>query len=286
MYNSALNLTRLLGLAAIGAVIAGCGSGDSSGDPPPAGFARISAEVKSDDSAISGALVGFQTSENKYTCTTGDSGKCTFDMPLAEVDGVREPAATATKDGYEPQMYPCPGFSRNNPTCPAKFDLNRLGQNVSIPVEGDEVWHIGDSNYQGQPNSQLQKKIPDGTFKEFEIADWAVQVAKSNVTKVTVVLDHKGWQTDICPNNSIALVGDAGEVSRAGGNSPDTGGWGGGTQEAQPFDFMVSKVGSSRATIRISAGECRGGTDLDDFEINRMRVYFCGDDKATCIPER
>jgi len=26
--------------------------------------------------------------------------------------------------------------------------------------------------------------------------------------------------------------------------------------------------------VRVSAGTCCGTTDLDDFEINRMRVYF------------
>jgi hypothetical protein len=32
--------------------------------------------------------------------------------------------------------------------------------------------------------------------------------------------------------------------------------------------------GSQRAELRVIAGTCNGTTDLDDFEINRLRVYF------------
>jgi hypothetical protein len=290
MYNSALNLTRLLGLAAIGAVIAGCGSGDSSGDPPPAGTARIDVTVSSDSGPVSGAAVSFQTTDasganKKYETQTGANGNAILDMPLAEVRGVKQPAGTVVKEGYEPQTIICAGFDKDPAYCEADVKLIALAPNVSIPVNGDTVWHIGDSNYQGQVNSQLQKKAPDGPTLEFEISDWAAQVAKNGVTKATVVLDHKGWQTSLCPSNTIAIVSDAGTVSRAGGNSPDDGGWGGGQQEAAPFDFLVQGVGTLSAKVRISAGACLG-PDLDDFEINRMRVYFCGNDKATCIPGR
>jgi hypothetical protein len=29
-----------------------------------------------------------------------------------------------------------------------------------------------------------------------------------------------------------------------------------------------------RAEVRVSAGACNGTTDLSDFDINRLRVYF------------
>jgi hypothetical protein len=294
MKHSALEFSRLLGLAVIASMITGCGSGGSSDDDvplPPSGMVRIEGDVTSSGTAVSDATVNFQTTDDsgkntEYTTITGSNGKFTLDMPLKPVNGVDFPAGTVTKEGYEPQTLLCQGFTEKVVTCKADIRLIRLAENTSIPVGGDMVWHIGDSNYQGQANSKLQKKAPDGAVLEFEISDWAAQVAKNNITKATVVLDHKGWQTKICPNNAIALVGDVGTVSRAGGNSPDTGEWGGAFQEDVPFDFQVSKVGSLRAKVRISAGACIG-TDLDDFEINRMRVYFCGDDDSgTCIPGR
>jgi hypothetical protein len=292
MHRPSIRWTRLLGVVALGGLIAACGGGDSSDDhpPPPAGFARINCEVTSDQGAVSGAMVSFQTTDaagvnKKYETQTGADGKCTLDMTLAEVSGVNLPAGSVVKEGYEPQTFFCYGFSRTEVSCSAKVQLIRLAPNVSLPLGGDTVWHIGDSNFQGQPNSQLQKRVPDGATLEFPIADWAVQVAKPGVTKATVVIDHKGWQTSICPTNTISLVGDAGTVGLDGGNSPSNGSWGGGHQEDKPFVFQVSQVGLSSATVRISAGVCRE-TDLDDFEINRMRVYFCDADSRSCIPGR
>jgi hypothetical protein len=61
-------------------------------------------------------------------------------------------------------------------------------------------------------------------------------------------------------------------VTLPGGNSTADGYWGGGMQV--PFEFTVSQVGSQSAELRISAGTCGGTSDLDDFEVNRIRVYF------------
>ena len=283
-------LTRFLGVVALASMLSACGSGDSSEDPPPAGIARINCTVTSDQGAVSGATVSFQTtdasgSNKKYETQTGADGTCTLDMPLAEVSGVNLPAGTVVKEGYEPQTLICYGFSKTDVSCSAKVKLIVLAGNVSIPLGSDTVWHIGDSNFQGQPNSQLQKKVPDGTVLEFPIADWDVQVKKEGITRATVVLDHKGWQTSICPGNTIALVGDSGSVEIAGGNSSDQGYWSGGHREPDPFVFKVSQVGMSSAKVVISAGTCRGA-DLDDFEINRMRVYFCGAEGRDCIPRQ
>ena len=286
----AFALTRLLGIFALASVVAACGGGDSSDDPPPAGLARINCTVTSDQGAVAGATVSFQTTDasgvnKKYETQTGSDGTCKLDMPLAEVSGVDLPAGTVVKAGYEPQTLICYGFSKTEVSCKAEVKLIVLAGNVSIPLGSDTVWHIGDSNFQGQPNSQLQKKVPDGAALEFPIADWDVQVKKEGITRATVVLDHKGWQTSICPGNTIALVGDVGSVAIAGGNSSDEGYWSGGLREPEPFVFQVSQVGMLTAKVVISAGTCRGA-DLDDFEINRMRVYFCGAEGRDCIPRQ
>jgi hypothetical protein len=283
--------TCLVGALGLGLLMAGCGSSsETDEDPPPAGFARLNCTVTSDQGGyVAGAKVSYQTTDaaganKQYETLTGPDGKCApLDMPLDEVSGVKLPAGTVVKDGYEPQTLICYGFSRTDVSCTAEVKLYALAANVSIPLGGDVVWHIGDSNFQGQPNSQLQKKVPDGGALEFEIADWATQVAKPGITKATVVIDHKGWQTSICPRNTLALQGDAGVVEMAGGNSPSNGGWGGGFQEDKLFVFQVSQVGLLSAKVRIAAGACRGD-DLDDFEINRMRVYFCGAESRDCIP--
>jgi hypothetical protein len=118
-------------------------------------------------------------------------------------------------------------------------------------------------------NSQFQKKS-DGAKLAFVISDWADKV-KAGYTKATVYIDAKGWQTDFCAN-LIGLSGDAGTVTRPGGNSPTDGSWAGGKQV--PFEFSMAQVGTQWAEVRVISGTCSGTTDLDDFEINRIRVYF------------
>jgi hypothetical protein len=36
----------------------------------------------------------------------------------------------------------------------------------------------------------------------------------------------------------------------------------------------MAQVSTQQAAVRVIAGTCNGTTDLDDFEINRIRGYF------------
>jgi hypothetical protein len=36
----------------------------------------------------------------------------------------------------------------------------------------------------------------------------------------------------------------------------------------------VAEVGRQQAELRVVSGNCSGTTDLDDFEINRVRIEF------------
>ena len=145
-----------------------------------------------------------------------------------------------------------------------------LAANISIPVGGDKVMHLGDDLFQGSVNSQFQKST-DGVELVFRIADWADQIKAPGITKATVYLDAKGWQSNIC-SNLIGLSGDIGTVALPGGVSPAEGYWAGGRQV--PFEFAVARVGTLNAELRITSGTCNGTTDIDDFEINRIRVEF------------
>ena len=48
------------------------------------------------------------------------------------------------------------------------------------------------------------------------------------------------------------------------------------TSDAKAGSGLTRKrvSGSQRAELRVIAGTCNGTTDLDDFGINRLRVYF------------
>ncbi|MBX3645639.1 MAG: hypothetical protein KF720_21485 [Rubrivivax sp.] len=218
---------------------------------------------------VADATVNFQAKSSSYTTQTSTSGNCRIEMPASDVVGVQYPAATVTKTGYEPQTIICPALSGGS-TCNQDVYLVPLATNISIPVGGDTVMHLGDGAYEGANNSQFQKPT-DGTELSFAIADWAEQVKKPGVTKAIVYLDAKGWQSDVC-RNEIAIVGDAGTQSMPGGVSPTQGYWAGGRQV--PFEFDVAQIGLLQAALKITSGPCRGTVDLDDFEINRIRVEF------------
>jgi hypothetical protein len=271
MRKQAIANSRRFSAALLAALLASCGGGGG-GDPAdvPPNTVRLACDVAdaATGAAVAGATVNYQAGSAEYTTQTNANGRCELNLPAAEVAGVPFPAASVIKDGYEPQTILCPKL-QSGQSCTQDVTLIPLAANVSIPVGGDIVMHLGDDVFEGAINSQFQKKT-DGTQVALVIADWAAKV-QAGFTKATVYLDAKGWQTDRC-QNLIGLAGDVAEISLPGGNSPADGYWAGGKQV--PFEFTVSQIGSQRAELRISSGTCSGTSDLDDFEINRIRVYF------------
>jgi len=271
MYKQMIAEPRRFGAALLAAFLTSCGGGGGSDQVAvPLSTVRLACDVTdaATGAAVADATVNYQAGSTEYKTQTNANGSCALNLPAAEAAGVAFPAASVIKDGYEPQTILCPKL-QGGQSCEQEVALIPLAKNVSIPVGGDIVMHLGDDQFEGATNSQFQKKS-DGTQLTFVIADWAAKVQAGN-TKATVYLDAKGWQTNRC-QNLIGLAGDGGEVTLPGGDSPADGYWGGGKQV--PFEFTVSQVGSQRAELRISAGACSGTSDLDDFEINRIRVYF------------
>ena len=264
---------RRCGAALLAALVASCGGGGSSSAEQaavPSDTVRLSCDVTDQATGrpVADASVTYQAGTTEFATKTNAAGRCELDMPASEVAGVAFPAGSVEKPGYEPQTILCAKLQGGD-SCANRVQIVPLADNVSIPVGGGIVMHLGDDLFEGAVNSQFQKKTDDAELV-FVIDDWAAKV-KAGYTRATVYLDAKGWQTSIC-KNLIALSGDVGTVTLPGGNSPSDGYWGGGKQV--PFEFAVAQVGAQRAEVRVSAGGCNGTTDLDDFEINRMRVYF------------
>jgi hypothetical protein len=266
-----LAATRRCGAALLATLLASCGGGDSGESVAvPLDTVRLTCDVTDQATGrpVADANVSYQAGTTEFTTKTDDDGSCELDMPASEVAGVAFPAGSVEKPGYEPQTILCSKLQGGD-SCASSVQIIPLADNVSIPVGGGIVMHLGDDLFEGAVNSQFQKRT-DGTELVFLIDDWATKV-KAGYTKAVVYLDAKGWQTSIC-KNLIALSGDVGTVTLPGGDSPSDGYWGGGKQV--PFEFQVAQVGTQRAEVRVSAGACNGTTDFDDFEINRVRVYF------------
>jgi hypothetical protein len=261
------------GLAVVAFLLSSCGGGGGGSETrdAPSSVARLECQVVDSitDDPVADAKVTYQAKTAVYSTTTNSGGNCRIDMPPSEVTNVPYPAATVTKSGYEPQTILCESLSAGI-SCYQEIQLIPLASNISIPVGGDTVMHLGDDEFEGSVNSQFQKPS-DGTELLFPIPDWADKVKRSGVTRATVYLDAKGWQSDIC-RNVIEIVGDAGTASLPGGVSPSEGYWAGGRQV--PFVFKIAEIGLLQAQLRIVAGTCRNTVDVDDFEINRIRVEF------------
>lgn len=287
--------TRLLGAVTLSTLIAACGGGGGDDDDVAGGGGgsvdtsvnfRVTCTVL--DTAtrkpVEGALITFKIEgiNPSPSTTTGADGKCVpLDIKAADITGVIQVAASVVKAGYEPGQFTCPVIT-GGVTCQGDVPLVPLATNTSLPVNGDVVTHIGDGIFDGTINSQFQTDVV-GTSADFPIADWGTKLqANPAWTRATVVLDAKGWQTTISPvcKNTIAIVGSAGSQSQPGGDSASSGDW-----SESKFDFDVAGIGiSGPATLRIVAGMCP--QDLDDFETNRIRVYYCDASAGvSCAPK-
>ena len=270
-------LPGCMGIAVMSMFLVSCGGGGggqgnvgADGLPVPLEKVSLTCHVidRVSRSPVAEADVNYQSGTVEFATKTDVNGNCELVMPASEVAGVPFPAASVKKAGYEPQtmLFEKLQGGRNYAQT---AELVPLTSAVSVPVGGEIVMHLGDDLFEGTVNSQFQKKT-DGIELAFVISDWAAKV-QAGYTKATVYLDAKGWETNIC-SNLIGLAGDVGTVMVPGGVSPVEGYWGGGRQV--PFEFTVAEIGMLNAEVRISAGECNGTSELDDFEINRIRVEF------------
>lgn len=283
--------SRLLGAVALSTLLAACGSGGGGGSSAPvvpSDVFRITCKVvesvNNAEVPVEGAEVIFYGTVNTtpYTDTTLADGTCSLDVLAADVQvagtALTFPAASVVKAGYEPNSIVCDRATAGT-SCDAKVVMVRLPANASIPENGDVVRHIGDDNFAGDANSQFQRDA-EGPSIDFNIADWATKLN----TRATVVLEARGWQTTTATcANTVAILSNVvggGSQSQAGADSDASGDW-----SERRFTFDTAQIGSAgAATLRITSGKCDGTGDLDDFEVNRIRVYFCGATGVDCAP--
>jgi hypothetical protein len=194
--------------------------------------------------------------------------------------------SAVSKAGCQPETLPiadaCPNLAGGQKCVVPAVKMVKVASNISIPVGGNTLWHLGDEVYTGGSNEGLQRTTTDTPtlrptdlsvdvpYLTFEISDWAAKVA-AGFTKAKVTMDIKAMQTNGCPDNAVALSGDAGAPTLPGVNQ-SVSEW-----ERKSFEFNVAEVGRTSANIIVTTGQCFIGgfvSDYDDFEINRLRVEF------------
>jgi hypothetical protein len=252
------------------ALLAGCGGGGNSSEAarvPEATVQVTGRAVDGTGAPIPGTEVIYQYDDNSSSALTNGDGKYDLRLPASQVGGIQNPAICVVKDGFESQLITFPTFAGGQ-NYQSDVTMAPLAANVSIPQEGQCLWHLGDGNFIGDVNRELQKAT-DGPVKAFPIQDWSAKVATGLYTKVRIVMQAKGWQTDTCPN-SVSLLGAASgqEATLPGGDSGNNSGW-----APYIFEFDIAAIGPTSASVVITAGACLDN-DLDDFEFMQMRAEF------------
>ena len=131
--------------------------------------------------------------------------------------------------------------------------------------------HLGHDPYsQGSVHPQLQEQRAQrrGGFRHS--INWAAREQAGDTTATVNLVDAQGLAIGLCIESHLAFR-RCGDGRCRAGNSPADGYWAGGKQA--PFRSWWRRSGRS-VEGRVTAGTCNGTSDLDDFEINRLRVYF------------
>lgn len=251
------------------AALTGCGGGGNGSDPValPERTVQVSGKaVDGGGAPLPGTEVLYQYGNGSSSALTDGQGDYDLRLPADQVAGIQNPAICVVKDGFESQLITYPTL-QGGQSYTATVTLAPLGANVSIPKNAQCLWHLGDDNFIGGLNAQLQK-ASDGLVKAFPIEDWAAKVATGLYTKVRIVMQAKGWQTGNCPN-TVSLVGaGAGqEASQPGGLSLDAG-W-----ASYTFEFDIATIGATSANLVLASGACLSN-DFDDFEFMQVRAEF------------
>jgi len=131
--------------ALLAALLTACGGDGEDAVAVPKDTVRLACDVADATSgnAVSNATVNYQAGITEYTTQTNASDNCELNLPAAEVAGVKFPAASVIKDGYEPQTILCPTL-QGAQSCTRDVLLIPLAANVSIPVGGDIVMHLAE----------------------------------------------------------------------------------------------------------------------------------------------
>lgn len=260
----------------------GGGGGSTATTPPPAPAdtllateARFSGTINNASGApLAGVKINLPYRTGAYTATTDAAGQYSFKVRTADFATGGIIALRAYADTFAPAAYyyqlPLQGKSTYNLGA-TPVALTPLGPNEYASAGFSELIHLGDDNYSGSQNSQLQTTSRGDGFSN-TLLEW--KTADNNKFKTArVKLLIRGMQ-----GTTQTTKGDAGLFDAAGNaigarvalnmNSDVAGGY-----SAYTFDYAVPATlpaGAVRFVVR--TGSQPG--DLDDIEYTGISLQF------------
>ena len=261
-------------LAILTACGGGGGGGSSAGGGAPAQSLTASGQVTdaSNGGFVSGAQVDMPLQASNPTGNSGTDGKFSLSLPNNGLP--RFLVATVNKDGYVPgtlffeyvngQLQPLNTGSNNAALVP-------LQSNDVLFLNGLSVTHLGDGDFGGPANSQLQAPLSGLTWND----NFTLSTAQRTLyTALTVTLYARGVESgtpkfycdQIVLGNSIDPTGNVtGATPQALNVSATNGSF---TQISHTFP-LNSLAADAAAHLQILSGKQCGNSasDYDDFEI-------------------
>lgn len=268
----------LLALLAVSA----CGGGDDGTATPTQlttnGQAQIDTTVKSpagEDLPDADVLLPVQS--KLYGAKSDSKGRAVFQVPAAEFSNISPVALIVHKDGYRPSTYYFTSIEAGKTYTVSNPVQTKLADSEFVPEGGYLLYHVGDDNFNGAANSQLQAATL-GASKSMKVTTVTADM-KAKYKSFTVSYSGRGIQTggtNPCANfiwgyqpSTGPTPGFASVEKHPPADSPNDGSFGAGSQTFS----MASLVVGIDLWISIESGLCTA-TNLDDFEVTGFLVKF------------
>lgn len=280
------NFNLFAALVLVGSLVAcgGGGGGGGGGDGGSSGGGGSTSQRTSDgtvtDSSgagVSGATVDVPLGKNDYSTITAADG--TYVLNIAGSESLPKYfTATVNKSGYLPGAV---FYQYTNSQLTA---LNNSNNVVLAPITdadvlflgGLSVTHLGDGDFTGEPNSQLQVDASGTTFLDsFTLTD----TQKSQYSTLTIKMYARGVEStsknycdQIIVGNVAASVASASPNRQKLTQSSATGEF---TEITHTFSLAELAAGTVQLQINSGRQTCSATSgDYDDFEFAAVKGHF------------
>ncbi len=242
--------------------------------PIAEGSARLSGTLVSNSGqVVSGARVQLPYGQRRaYAATTDSKGKFSFDFDVTSFSGVSPVLVATHSQGFRPAVFLFEGFNSGTSyslDATGASALTELGVGEYIPESSEaRLIHLGDANFGGEVNSQLQTST-DGMSFVLRVTTWTSQLASAGYSNAVISFVGRGIQSSICTGNAVGLDGGtlANFTSARPSDSPSTGGFGRYSIQVR----LPSLAVGNQLRVFATSSTC-GGSDFDDFEIGELLV--------------
>jgi hypothetical protein len=256
-----------VGLAAV-AVVVGQRSSRAADPAPNTITGTLLREL--DDEPIAGAVVDLPTKDQVRTATTDGSGQFSFSLTEAELEALpvdfyltaRTPAAGAPlrSEVIAAQKSASGTVVKDQlaPLAPVRLEARDNDQRRVVPI-WDGLVHLGDSNYEGTPNSRFQLPRASSTALSLTF-DLPAGLDLAKIGDLAIDVIARGVE---CPD-LLTLNGTTRELPM----SPESG-------AAARLKLLVaaSELKAAGNTLVINTATC-GDTNLDDFELLSIELIL------------